>query len=153
MKKAIAFAIVIFMGLIFVGCGSEEKENEGSNQTPVPSQSEVGLNKYKVEKSGNSILVITNDGAAISTTEYKFSNNTLTEAILTQKYASKELAKVSYETLKKEPMITEQYSDINQNGNTITLIFKSDILKAYTGMNIDAVYDLMVQTYEPYMEK
>ena len=149
------FAVIICFTL--TGCGEKENtksNNDNNNQQQEEKQNNnnLGIGKYKVEKNENSILVITNDGSATSTTDYKFTNGVLTNATLTQKYSSSTLAKTMYDTIKNEPAITNQYVDIKLNSNTITMNLKSEVLSIYSDMDQNTVYDLMYQTYSMYME-
>lgn len=151
---AMLFAFMLLIGL--TGCGNNEEtpnnDNNNNQQQGEKNSNSLGVGKYKVEKKSNSILVITNDGSAISTTEYKFSNGFLTSAVVTQKCSSSSLAKTLYDAMKNESAITNQYVDIKLSGDTITMNIKNEVLIAYNGMNQDQVYDLMYQTYSAYME-
>lgn len=142
--------------LVSLTACNDKDNNVSNNNNKQEEQSEknnnLGIGKYKVEKKGNSVLVLTNDGNAISTTEYKFSNNVLTEAVLTQKFSSSSMAKTMYDTIKNETSITNQYVDLKVSGDTITMNYKTEILSAYTGMDKDALYNLMIETYSTYME-
>lgn len=159
MKKGLLIGLLTVV-ICFALTGCENKENVEPNNDKNNQQQEeqknnnnsLGVGKYKVEKKDNLILVITNDGSAISTTEYKFTNGTLTNAMLTQKYSSSALAKTMYDTMKNEPVITNQYVDMKLNGDTIIMSLKSEMLSIYNGMDQNAVYDLMYQTYSMYME-
>lgn len=152
--KRLLKGTIIFVLLIgLAGCGNnEETPNSDNNQQQSQNNDNLGIGKYKVEKNNNSILVITNDGSAISTTEYKFLNGVLTNATITQKYLSSSVAKTLYDTMKNESAITNQYVDIKLSGDTITMNLKSEVLSAYDGMSQDQVYDLMNQTYSQLME-
>lgn len=152
MKKIITFTLVMLMCFILVGCGNKENIDPNNEQNKTPNTSELSIGKYKVEKKGNSVLVITNDGSAISTTEYKFTNNALKSATVIQKYSSTALAKKVYEEMKKESAITNQYVEMNIKGDTVSMTIKNEILSAYNGMDIDIFYELMESTYKAYME-
>lgn len=155
MKKLFISIITITMCFILTGCKEKTnvvgKTDGDAKQQEQSNVNSLGIGKYKVEKNGNSILVVTNDGSAISTTEYKFTNNTLTNATLTQKYSSSAIAQTIYDTMKNEPTIINQYADMNISGDTIIMNIKNEILSVYNGMDQNTVYDLMYQTYSMYM--
>ncbi len=157
MKKVLMIVLLgELMCFTLTGCGDKEntKPNNDNNnqQEEKQNNNSLGIGKYKVEKSGNSIFVITNDGSAISTIEYKFTSETLISATLTQKYSSSDLAKTMYNTMKDEPTMTNQYIDMKLSGDTITMNLKSEMLSVYSSMDQNAIYDLMYQTYSLYME-
>lgn len=157
-KKLLIGLLAVVMCFALTGCGDKESTNPNNDDNKQQEQNEnnndnsLGVGKYKVEKSENSILVITNDGSAISTTEYKFSGGTLTSAVLTQKYSSSALAKTMYDTMKNEPTITNQYVGMNLKSDTITMNLKNEILSVYNGMDQNEIYNLMYETYSMYME-
>lgn len=157
-NKVLISLLLIVMCLTLTGCG-EKESNSGTNNNNIKeeekennSSTDLGVGKYKVEKTNNSILVITNDGNSISTTKYEFSNEVLVGATLTQKCVSSAVAKSIYDTMKNEPSITNIYSDINISGDTITLKFKNENLVAYSGMSLNDMYNLLYQTYSSYMQ-
>lgn len=152
----VAFTFVLLIGL--TGCGNNEEEgpNKNNNQQQQEqsenNNSSLDVGKYKVEKNNNSVSVITNDGSGISTTTYYFENGKITSAKVTTEFSSKSIAESSYNTMKNESAIMNQYSDIKLDGKKIVLTLKSEILSAYNTFDLNAFYDLMNQTYQAYME-
>ena len=157
MKKLIkGLCVVTFTFVLLIcltGCGNKENntpnDNKGQEQN---NNSSLGVGKYKVEKSSNSVSVISNDGSGISTITYYFENDKITSAKATTEFSSKSIAESSYNTMKNESAIMNQYSDIKLDGKKVVLTFKSEILSAYDTFDLNAFYDLMNQTYQAYME-
>lgn len=153
MKKIILVTLIGIMCLGLIGCGKSENNEPGNQEEQKDTNnSELGIGKYKVEKKENSILVITNDGSAVTRTEYKFVSGVVDSAVVTQKYSSASLAKTIFETMKNESAITNQYVDMKLDSDTVSMKIKSEILSVYDGMDLNTVYDLMYETYSAYME-
>lgn len=158
MKRKLLIGLFLIVISFTLGvCGKEEIDKESNNQETElkenkKSNSSLGVGKYKVEKGNNSVVVITNDGSGISTTTYYFTNGKLTSATLIEEFTSVSIAKTSYETMKNESAIMNQYSDIKLVGKKIILNIKSEILSAYSSFNYEDFYNLMHDTYQAYME-
>lgn len=160
MKKKILIGLfTVVMCFALVGCGKEETTNNGATNNGGTEQkdntnnnSSLGVGKYKVEKGNNSVAVITNDGSGISTTTYYFTGDKITSAILVEEFSSKSIAETSYNAMKNESAVMNQYSDIKLDGKRIVLTVKSEILSAYSSFGYDAFYDLMHDTYQAYMD-
>lgn len=147
--------IVVFTFMLMVsltGCDDKNNSGNGANQEQDNSNVSLEIGKYKVEKSGNSVSVITNDGSNISTTTYYFENNKISSAKVIEEFSSKSLAEASYNVMKNETEIIKQYSDIKLDGKRVVLTLKSDIIGAYDSFDFNTFYNLMYETYEPYMQ-
>lgn len=156
-KKIFVGLLTIVMCFALTGCGKEEIPNDEKTNNDVTQQKDnsndynLGVGKYKIEKGNNSVAVITNDGNGISTTTYYFTEDKITSATLVEEFDSKTIAETSYNAMKNEEAIINQYSDIKLDGKKIVLTVKSEILSAYSSFGYDAFYDLMTETYQAYM--
>ena len=69
-----------------------------------------------------------------------------------EEFSSKSIAESSYNVMKNESAIMNQYSDIKLDGKKILLTLKSEVISAYNTFDLNAFYNLMSETYQAYME-
>lgn len=144
MKKIITLSLILLMCFMLGGCKSKDENTNNNDRTNEPG---IQIGEYQVTKKGKSVFVITSEGAAISTTEYKFDDDKIAEATITQTYTTNDLAKTMYDQMKKEPQIAKQYADIKAEENNIILTLKKESLTAYINYNQNQLYDLMKEMY------
>lgn len=145
--------IVSLICFTLTACGNEIPiDNNGNNDGAETDNEGIETGKYKVEKSGNSVLIKTNEGSVFTVTDYKFSGDSIESITMTQKYAYNDLASIAYNALLQETTIMEQYVDVKLSGNTIILKFNDDLKASYSGISQEEFYNLMYDTYKTYIE-
>lgn len=119
--KGLCVVVFTFLLLGITGCGNKENNipNDNNEQEQNNDSFNLEVGKYKVEKSNNSVSVITNDGNAISMTTYYFENDKITSAKVIEEFSSKSIAETSYNVMKNETAIMNQYTDVKLDGKKI----------------------------------